>query len=329
MEYLLDYLSFMAKIFSVAFLIVLALIVILGARQNQRRGNQREVKITRLNESLQSLTLDLESVILSSKIFKQKLKNKKKLEKEYENRSAGDVARYFVCHFKGDIQASAVEELRDEVTAILQVATTKDTVIIVIESAGGTIHGYGLAASQLRRIREKNIRLIAAIDKIAASGGYMMACVAHEIVAAPFAIVGSIGVVAQIPNFNKLLKRNDIEFELVTAGKHKRTLTMFGENQNEDREKFQEELDEMHRLFKQFVVDARPHLDIEKVSTGEYWLGSRALELGLIDKTSTSDDLLIEAAAQADVFKVFIEKKHSFLKKVVGPFSRLLGPFNQ
>ena len=285
------------------------------------------MKIDRLNESLQSLTLNLESVILPSKIYKQKLKDKKKSEKDYENRKVENTTRYFVCYFKGDIHASAVEELRDEVTAILQVASTKDTVVIVIESAGGSIHGYGLAASQLKRIRDKGIRLVSAIDRVAASGGYMMACVAEEIVAAPFAIVGSIGVVAQIPNFNKLLKKNDIEFELVTAGKHKRTLTMFGENQDEDREKFQKELDEMHHLFKRFVASARPQLDIEEVATGEYWLGSRALELGLIDKTSTSDDLLMAAATKADVFKVYIEKRDSVLRKLIGPFSRLIDTY--
>jgi len=185
---------------------------------------------------------------------------------------------------------------------VVQVATKSDKVLIRLESPGGVVHGYGLAASQLKRITDRDIPLVVSVDKVAASGGYMMACIANEIVAAPFAIIGSIGVIAQIPNFSKILKKNDIEFEQVTGGEFKRTLTLFGENTDKDREKFQQEIDETHELFKQHVSVNRPSLDINKVATGEHWFGNQAIDLGLIDKITTSDDYLLEQHQERDIF---------------------------
>ena len=155
------------------------------------------------------------------------------------------------------MDAHEVESLREEITAIISIANpSKDKVLIRLESGGGVVHGYGLAASQLQRIKSAGIPLSVAIDKVAASGGYMMACVADEILAAPFAIVGSIGVIAQIPNFNKILKKNDVEFEQITAGEFKRTLTLFGENTDKAREKFREEIEQTHDLFKTTLEDS-------------------------------------------------------------------------
>ena len=207
---------------------------------------------------------------------------------------------------------------------ILSVAKAEDEVLLVLESGGGTIHGYGLAASQLNRIKEKKISLRISVDSIAASGGYMMACVADELIAAPFAIIGSIGVVAQIPNFHRLLKEKNIDFEQITAGDFKRTLTMFGDNTDVAREKFQSELNDAHALFKQFVASSRPLLDIDKVATGEHWFGTTALDLGLIDRVSTSDDLILDAAENRDVYKVAVEKKPSLFEKVTNKVSMLL-----
>ena len=207
---------------------------------------------------------------------------------------------------------------------ILSVAKPDDEVLLVLESGGGTIHGYGLAASQLNRIKEKNIQLKISVDSIAASGGYMMACVADELIAAPFAIIGSIGVVAQIPNFHRLLKDKNIDFEQITAGDFKRTLTMFGNNTDVAREKFQSEIDEAHELFKQFVGASRPLLDMEKVATGEHWFGTTALELGLIDKVSTSDDLILDAVKSRDVYKIEVERKTSLFEKVTNKVTALL-----
>ncbi len=218
--------------------------------------------------------------------------------------------RVYVLDFDGDLQATAVTNLRRELTAVLSAAGPQDEIVLRLESGGGAVHSYGLASSQLKRVRSKKIKLTVCVDKVAASGGYMMACVADQILAAPFAIIGSIGVVAQLPNFNRLLKKHDVDFELLTAGKHKRTLTLFGENTESGRDKFREDLNDTHALFKEFVVAERPQLDIEKVATGDIWYGARALDEKLVDRVTTSDDYLSEICGEADVLEVsYVEKK--------------------
>ena len=188
--------------------------------------------------------------------------------------------------------------------------------MVCLESPGGVVHGYGLAASQLMRLKQRNIRLTVAVDKVAASGGYMMACVADKIVSAPFAIIGSIGVVAQIPNVHRLLKKHDVDVDVMTAGEYKRTMTIFGENTEKGKQKFQQELEETHQLFKQFVAQNRPHLDLDKVATGEHWFGQQALNLNLVDEIMTSDDLLLQAMKEKSVIGVKYAVKKSLLQKV-------------
>ncbi len=218
---------------------------------------------------------------------------------------SGESPRSFVLRFDGDIRASAVDALREEVSAVLQVARPgADRVLLVLDSPGGMVPGYGLAAAQLARLRTRGIELVAVVDRVAASGGYMMAAVADRIVAAPFAILGSIGVVAQIPNIHRLLKENNIDVELHTAGQYKRTLTLLGENTEAGREKFREELEQTHELFKQFLNRFRPQLDLDKLATGEHWLGEDALALGLIDAIGTSDDLILEAIEAGDTYEI-------------------------
>jgi serine protease SohB len=194
--------------------------------------------------------------------------------------------------------------MREEITAILSLATPEDEVLVRLENAGGLVHEHGLAASQLLRIREHDIPLTIAVDKVAASGGYMMACVANRIIAAPFAILGSIGVLAQLPNFNRLLKKNGIDFEMIKAGELKRTLTLFGTNTDQDRARFKEQIEDTHALFKDFVSENRPSLDLDKVATGEHWYGRRALDLKLIDELKTSDDYLLSANAETDIYEI-------------------------
>jgi serine protease SohB len=201
----------------------------------------------------------------------------------------------FVLGFHGDIRAHAVRNLREEISALLTLAEPEDSVVVRLESSGGMVHAYGLAAAQLTRIRERGIPLTVCVDKVAASGGYLMACVADRIVAAPFAMVGSIGVLAQIPNFHRLLKKHDIDYELLTAGQYKRTLTVFGRNTDTARQKFAEELEDTHALFREFVQRYRPGLDVAAVATGEVWFGERAQGLGLVDTLGTSDALLQDA----------------------------------
>jgi len=225
--------------------------------------------------------------------------------------------RLYVIDFNGSMDAHEVDSLREEITAIVSIADPKqDKVLVRLESGGGVVHGYGLAASQLQRLKDKGIHLSVAIDKVAASGGYMMACVADEIVAAPFAIVGSIGVIAQIPNFNKILKKNDVDFEQITAGEFKRTLTLFGENTDKAREKFKDEIEQTHVLFKTFVSTQRPSLNMDLVATGEHWFATQAIEKGLVDTIKTSDDALLEQQQHYQIYKVQYKIKKGLSDKL-------------
>lgn len=236
-------------------------------------------------------------------------------------------ARTFVIRFDGDVAATAVEHFRIEVSAVLTMAQPQDEVVVCIESPGGMVHSYGLAASQMMRIRSKGIPLTAVVDRVAASGGYLMAAVANKIVAAPFAVIGSIGVVAQVPNVHRLLKKNDVDVEVLTAGKYKRTLTLLGENTDEGREKFRQELEDVHALFQDFVVENRPELDIDAVATGEAWYGTRALALHLVDELAASDEYLIQQCQERDVYDVtWVEVKRPIdrvLDKVNGALDRV------
>ena len=324
MYFVIEYLLFAAKALTVVGLCVLPLVVaLMVVRGARRQGPQARLSIERLNDKLLDSQLQMESMLSSAKVFKQRLKAVKQTKKVDAARSAPTENRLFLCEFVGDLRAEAVSSLREEISAILSVAKASDEVAVMLESAGGTIHGYGLAASQLRRVRDRGIRLTVVVDKVAASGGYMMACVADQVIAAPFAIIGSIGVVAQVPNFNRLLRKHDIDFELVTAGKYKRTLTMFGENTASGREKFQAEIDDAHALFKNFVGTHRPHLDIERIATGEYWFGTRALELGLVDRLATSDEYISIAAQDRNVYRVRLERPKSLLDRLLAPVHTL------
>lgn len=300
----------------VAILLAVGGVVALASKQKQGKGH---LDITSMSEGLEDITEHAQHLLLDKDELKKLQKEKKQQAKEQKKKSKGEESdakpNLFVIDFKGSMDAHEVESLREEVTAILCVAKEKDEVLVRLESGGGVVHGYGLAASQLQRIKDKQIPLTIAVDKVAASGGYMMACVADRVLAAKFAIIGSIGVIAQLPNFNKLLKKNNIEFEQHTAGAFKRTLTMFGENNDLGREKFREELEDVHQMFKGFVSEHRPELSIDKVATGEYWYGSKALELGLVDHIQTSDDYLLEANTNRKIYSVKYSQKKNMAEK--------------
>lgn len=238
------------------------------------------------------------------------------LSKEAKIRKKND-QKIYVLDFKGDVQASAVDTIREEITLILATAKAgHDRVVVRLESPGGMVHGYGLAAAQLVRLRDAGFNVTICVDKVAASGGYMMACIANEIISAPFAVVGSIGVVAQVPNFNRLLKQHNVDFELYTAGEYKRTVTMFGENTPEGKAKFEEELQQTHSLFKHFVEKYRPQLDVAKVATGEHWYGEDARELNLVDKLQTSDEYLLSLLPKHDIYVINTRKRPTFGEKL-------------
>ncbi|ELY3543768.1 protease SohB [Cronobacter turicensis] len=333
MNLLAEYGLFLAKIVTVvvAIVIVIALIANLTQRKKAQRG---ELRVTRLGEEYKEMKEEVATALLDPHQHKQWHKNQKKKNKQEAKAAKARAKRgeaapagkptLYVLDFKGSIDAHEVTALREEVTAVLAVAKPADEVLLRLESPGGVVHGYGLAASQLQRLRERQIPLTVAVDKVAASGGYMMACVANKIVAAPFAIIGSIGVVAQIPNFNRLLKRNDIDIELHTAGQYKRTLTLLGENTEEGREKFREDLNETHQLFKEFVHSMRPSLDIEAVATGEHWYGVQAQEKGLVDDISTSDDLIIARMQERDVVSLRYLQRKRLMDRFTGSAAQSL-----
>ncbi|QCI23821.1 protease SohB [Buchnera aphidicola (Macrosiphoniella sanborni)] len=324
MNLLINYELFLSKI--ITWIIISAFILILF-NTIKKNKIKNKLKITLLDNDYKKI----KNNILLSKMTKSEKKIWQKKEKNRNNKKTYKNKTLYILDFKGDVYANQVIGLREEISAILSVAEKDDAVLVRLESSGGVIHGYGLAASQLNRLRQKGIYLIVSVDKIAASGGYMMACVANYIISAPFAIIGSIGVVGQIPNFNKLLKKYNIDVELHTAGDYKRTLTMFGNNTEENRNKFCEELNITHTLFKNFIKDMRPNLNIEDVSNGEHWFGTIALKKKLVDQIGTSDDILLSKMEKYNLLnikytyntkiserlaKIFLNKVETFLLKI-------------
>jgi serine protease SohB len=318
MDMLLDYALFLAKTLTILAAGVLLVVMIIRARHASGSWDDGErLDILDLNEHYRDLARALKQTCLSKKEYRAYLKAERKREKAHAKAKTAERQRLFVVDFSGDIRATEVAALRVLVTTILLDRREGDAVLVRIENAGGTVHEHGLAASQLARLRAKGIHLTVAVDKIAASGGYLMACVADRIVAAPFAVLGSIGVLAELPNFHRLLERHGVDFELHTAGEYKRTLTLFGENTEAARQKLQEQLNETHTLFKDYVHEFRPALDLERVATGEYWHGNQAVELGLVDAIQTSDDLLLTEHEHRDLLQL----KYTAKKK---PIERLL-----
>lgn len=329
-EFLADYGLFLLKVLTVVIAIIVVAVAMVAVASKGRKspGAAGSVSIIRLNEQFDDMRDTLSMALLddsAAKFAEKERKAEEKAKRKKEKKQAKAAAkkrgkgetritealrkRVFVVDFDGDIRASAVENLRHELSAILTTATSQDEVVVRLESGGGMVSSYGLGASQLARVLDKNIPLTVTVDTVAASGGYMMACVSNKILAAPFAMVGSIGVVAQMPNFHRLLKKNDIDIELLTAGKYKRTLTVLGENTDEAREKFIEDIERIHGSFKDHVQTYRRKLDIEKVATGEVWLGQEAKELDLVDVVTTSDEYLMKAADAADVMIVRYKQK--------------------
>lgn len=314
MEFLSEYGLFLAK--SVTFVIVVAVILGLIASAGQK-SKPEKLSVQYLNDQLNKLKKRLQAEVLTKKQQKELAKQEKKHAKEVaKNESAEEKEKVYVLNFNGDIKASQSEQLKDEITAILSLKDNVSEVVVKVESGGGMVHQYGYAASQLDRLKSNGIPLTICVDKVAASGGYMMAVVADKIIAAPFAIIGSIGVIAQLPNFNKLLKKHDVDFEVHTAGEYKRTLTLFGENTDKAREKFKEDLKDVHVLFKNFITSHREGVDIENVANGDVWYGQDAIKQNLIDEVSTSDDYLLRRCETADVYLLKSEEKKPLLKRL-------------
>jgi len=341
-EFLSQYSLFLAEAVTI-FILIVALIALKSSKKDTSK-DEGDIKIRNLNKDFKKTKDRLQKKLLDEEVYdlmRKDEKKKKKLEKkslkkelklkkkQSKNSDSDDLElpkgknnRGFIINFNGDIRASEVGKLRKEITAVLSIATPDDEVVVNIESPGGAAHSYGLGASQLDRIRKKSIPLTVCVDKVAASGGYMMACVADRIISAPFAITGSIGVVTQIPNFNKALKKHDVDIEHHTAGKYKTTITTLGENTDEGRKKLKEDLEVIHTLFKDHITKYRPELDIENIATGEYWMGTIAKEKGLIDEILTSDEYITNLIEKEyDVYGVKYEPKKNMSDKLSGLFS--------
>lgn len=310
MDFLANYGLFLLKIIT---LVIAILLTVAGFFAISKKPRPK-LEIIPLNEQYEELKHRM-----SHEIKNKKTKKKKKSKEE--------IPSLYVIDFNGDIKASQAEQLRESITAVLAIVQERDEVLIRLESPGGAVNGYGLAASQLQRLRDRKIPLTVCIDKIAASGGYLMACVANHIVAAPFAIIGSIGVVAQIPNFHRWLKKNNIDMELLTAGEYKRTLTLFGENTEKGREKFKEDLEKIHQAFRNYLLANRSQLNLEQVATGEHWLASDALDLKLVDLLKTSDDYLMDKMDAFNAFNLRVHAKRSLADKLLQPAMKLLHPW--
>ncbi|HEX7027266.1 MAG TPA: protease SohB [Gammaproteobacteria bacterium] len=329
MEFLIDYGLFLAKSVTVVVAILLVFVVIMSLRMREKhKTGDGHIEVKHLNDRLRDMQQCMKLAVLDKFDLKRQLKadkakakaeakarkralKEKQVEKSGEEPGADDRKKaVYVLDFHGDIRAQAVGSLREEITAVISSLVPGDEVVVRLESSGGLVHAYGLAASQLKRIKDKGVKLTVCVDKVAASGGYMMACIADRILAAPFALLGSIGVVAQLPNFHRLLRKHDIDYEMLTAGEYKRTLTILGENTEKSRAKFQEDLEDIHTLFKEFVCEHRPAVDIDQVATGEVWFGKRALERRLVDALQTSDAFLVDLCETAEVYEVkYVEKK--------------------
>ncbi len=325
-EFLIDYGLFLAKTLTVVIAVVLIIVVSFTLSRRTRALEKLEVK--NLNDKFESMQQLLKSQILPKKQWKKLAKETKAKKKaEHKKKTKDERKQIYVLDFHGDIKATAVASLREEITAILTMASTEDEVLVRLENSGGIVHEHGLAASQLRRLRDADINLTVSVDKVAASGGYMMACVANKIITAPFAVIGSIGVLAQLPNFHNLLTRHGVEFEQQTAGEYKRTITMFGKNTEKERTKLREQIEEMHDLFKDFVAKHRPKLDLKEVATGEYWYGTKALSLNLVDELKTSDDYLLAAKDHADIYEISYTTKKTVTEKLLSSVEVVLERF--
>lgn len=307
MEILVEYLIFLLKVFTIALAITLPLLLIIGSTKgkSQPKGT---LSIINLSDKFEEMGNAIKGSLMNAKELKKFNKDLSKDKKKKDKAEREDTV--FVLNFNGDIQASEVEKLKQEINAILLSDSDCKEVVLRVESGGGSAYAYGLCAAELKRLVDNDINLTVCIDKVAASGGYLMSCVASKIISAPWAIVGSIGVIAQLPNFHRLLQKNSIDFEMHTAGAFKRTLTTLGENTEEGRQKFKSDLEDLHIIFKNFVKEQRPQVDTDIVATGEVWQGEEAVKVGLVDSLETSDNYLVNLSKEAKLFEIeFVEKK--------------------
>lgn len=297
---LLEFTSFALRVLLLTAALAFILVLIGRALAAASRSVPRTI-VRKYRTTLQQHAAPFRRAAWNKSRLKSYVKEQSLAQKQ---RKKTELPALWVLNFKGDIRASEGETLTKEITSVLSVASPEDEVLVRLNSTGGSVIGYGLAAAHLDRIRDKGLRLTIAVDEAAASGGYLMAAVADEILTAPFAVIGSIGVIATIPNAKKLLEDKGIKILEFTAGEFKRTVTPFSDVTPEREQKLLEQLADIHVLFKDFVSVRRPTLSIDDVATGEYWYGARAVENGLADRLITSDEWLLEKLETHEIYTV-------------------------
>lgn len=320
MELLSEYGLFLLQTLTVVFAVLFVLAV--STKLSGSDDAKGSIRVTDLSKKY-AQQKDYVATEIKTALPGQKQSLLERIKHKFKNKgnpeavdAAADKKLAVILEFKGDMKASQLSALREEVSAVLAMDRIPDCVLIKLTSPGGLVHTYGLASSQLSRFKDAGIELVACVDTVAASGGYMMAVCADRIISAPFAILGSIGVVAQIPNINRFLKNRDIDVELHTAGTNKRTLTVLGENTPEGRKKFKEDLTQTHDLFKAWIAVRRPDLDLNSFADGSIFYGTDALEKGLCDQIATSDDILMQMNQDHHLIALKWHQKKSLVARI-------------
>jgi signal peptide peptidase SppA len=178
-------------------------------------------------------------------------------------------------------------------------------VALLINSPGGAPTQSGLVAERIRQLADKKgVPVLAFAEDVAASGGYWLACAADEIYAHRTSMVGSIGVISGGFGFTGLLDRFGVERRLHTAGENKARLDPFSPEKPEDVEWLKKMHSQLHELFVDWVKERRGDRlsSTEGLFTGDIWLGSKALELGLIDGLGSLREVIAERYPDAEIF---------------------------
>lgn len=253
---------------------------------NESSGNNGEgVVFKNLSNEYSSIEDSYDSVLINKPIVDKSINLNDVVQEGAHN--------VFVIDYVGSMMASEVVYLTAKIDAIILKSNKDDEVVINITSPGGAVSGYGLVASQIKRLKTAGLKITATVDTVAASGGYMAAVVSDEIIAAPFAMVGSIGVVANVMIYEELLKNIGIQTNVYTSGDSKRTVVPSRVPNAEEEAKLEAQLEEIHSRFKDHVLSFRPDIDEDKVFTGQAFLAADAINFGLVDKIGTSDELLL------------------------------------
>lgn len=295
-----------------AVMIAFALLGLLSRKNAQARGN-KQAAAHNLTKVHPDLVYNLRAALAN-----QPARNKLSRARP----ASGKVTA--VLRFEGDTMATGRQDFARMVDEVLHNKERIQRVIVVVNSPGGGVSVYGQMFAGMERMRNAGVDVTACVDTYAASGGYLMSVPAQRIIAAPFAMVGSIGVVSEFMNFNKLLRRLGVEPMTITAGELKRTVTPLSEVTEENKAAYKAQLEAIHRQFIAVVKKYR-EVDADRVCTGNHWTAAESVELklNLVDGLATSQEYLFEANQTEDL--VTISKlQNPYEKSVLGLARRFI-----